>query len=165
MGLSWQQGPLSPGAIGRFLAFPSHCLRGSSMPNRYVDACECVSLVRGSPIANTSFSFSSLIAILWPTFPRPTLFQAPRNLPSILPGTATWVLRPGTASARVDKAHGPAADSILRTAVRKRADLIVLGVRARQGLTDRLIWPNAYRIVCDSRCPVLSVRMPEPRSA
>jgi nucleotide-binding universal stress UspA family protein len=53
---------------------------------------------------------------------------------------------------------GAPAESILRTAVQKRADLIVLGVRAGQGLSDRLMWPNACRVVCDSHCPVLSVR-------
>jgi len=58
--------------------------------------------------------------------------------------------------------NGTPAESILRTATQKRADLIVLGVRARQGLSDRLMWPNAYRIVCESSCPVLSVRIPEP---
>jgi len=57
---------------------------------------------------------------------------------------------------------GTPAESILKTATQKRADLIVLGVRARQGLSDRLMWPNAYRIVCESSCPVLSVRISEP---
>ena len=59
---------------------------------------------------------------------------------------------------------GPPADAILRTAVQKLADLIVLGIRSRQGLSDRLMWPNAYRVVCESSCPVLSVRTLEPRS-
>ena len=53
---------------------------------------------------------------------------------------------------------GRPADSILGTAVQKGADLIVLGMRASQGVSDRLMWSNAYRIVCDSHCPVLSVR-------
>jgi len=57
---------------------------------------------------------------------------------------------------------GTPADSILKTATQKKADLIVLGVRARQGLSDHWRWPNAYRIVCESSCPVLSVRISEP---
>lgn len=57
---------------------------------------------------------------------------------------------------------GLPADTILRTAMQKRADLIVLGLRASSGLSDRLMWPNAYRIVCESSCPVLSVRTVAP---
>lgn len=53
---------------------------------------------------------------------------------------------------------GPPADVILRAAGEKRADLIVLGVKARRAFADRLMWPNAYRIVCESLCPVLTVR-------
>jgi nucleotide-binding universal stress UspA family protein len=53
---------------------------------------------------------------------------------------------------------GPPADVILRAAGQKRADLIVLGVKARHAFADRLMWPNAYRIVCESLCPVLTVR-------
>jgi nucleotide-binding universal stress UspA family protein len=57
---------------------------------------------------------------------------------------------------------GPPADSILGVALEKKADLIVLGVRAHQSLSDRLTWPNAYRIVCDSPCPVLTARTAGP---
>jgi nucleotide-binding universal stress UspA family protein len=53
---------------------------------------------------------------------------------------------------------GPPADVILGAAGQKRADLIVLGVQARRPFADRMMWPNAYRIVCESLCPVLTVR-------
>jgi nucleotide-binding universal stress UspA family protein len=53
---------------------------------------------------------------------------------------------------------GSPVDVILRVADERQADLIVLGVRAPYSLADRLMWPNAYRIVCESRCPVLTVR-------
>ena len=40
--------------------------------------------------------------------------------------------------------RGDPADSILRTAVQESADLIVLGMRASQGMSDHLMWRNAY---------------------
>jgi nucleotide-binding universal stress UspA family protein len=57
---------------------------------------------------------------------------------------------------------GPPVDVVLRAAAQKLADLIVLGVNARRPLADRLVWPNAYRIVCESLCPVLTVRTEGP---
>jgi len=56
---------------------------------------------------------------------------------------------------------GPAANVILRVAAQKNSDLIVVGIRAARVLADRLMWPNAYRIVCEAACPVLSVRLYE----
>lgn len=55
---------------------------------------------------------------------------------------------------------GPAADVILRMAEEHWADLIVLGVRSPYYMSDRLMWPNAYRIMYQSSCPVLTVRTP-----
>lgn len=52
---------------------------------------------------------------------------------------------------------GAPADAILRTAVQKHADLIVMAVHAGR-MADRLMWPNAYRVVCEAACPVLTVR-------
>jgi nucleotide-binding universal stress UspA family protein len=52
---------------------------------------------------------------------------------------------------------GAPADAILRTALQKHADLIVMGVHAER-MADRLMWPNAYRVVCAAACPVLTVR-------
>ena len=38
MGLAWQQGPLAPGAIGRFLV-PDRCPNGCCSPSRCAAAC------------------------------------------------------------------------------------------------------------------------------
>ena len=37
------------------------------------------------------------------------------------------------------------------------ADLVVMGVHTK-GVLQRLLWPHAYKIVCESSCPVLTVR-------
>ena len=57
---------------------------------------------------------------------------------------------------------GSPVDTILKEADRISADLIVLGLGAPRKLADRLGWSNAYRVVCGSHCPVLTVREPFP---
>jgi nucleotide-binding universal stress UspA family protein len=61
-------------------------------------------------------------------------------------------------SCRVVEANS-AVDAILRCAAAE-ADLIVSGVRAPQSILERLTWSNAYRIVTEASCPVLTVRAP-----
>ncbi len=61
-------------------------------------------------------------------------------------------------SCRVVEASSP-VDAILRCAAAE-ADLIVSGVRAPQSILQRLVWTNAYRIVTEASCPVLTVRAP-----
>ena len=71
MGLSWQQGPLSPGAIGRFLVaepLPKDCYT----PSLCAGACACASAAPGLPRASMSFCCSNPATIRWPTFRRPT---------------------------------------------------------------------------------------------
>jgi nucleotide-binding universal stress UspA family protein len=60
-------------------------------------------------------------------------------------------------SCRVVEANNP-VDVILRCAA--EADLIVSGVRAPQSIPERFTWSNAYRMVTEAACPVLTVRAP-----
>ncbi len=53
---------------------------------------------------------------------------------------------------------GKVVPTILRTEAEIDADLLVMGVRSPLGLLDRLMWPNAYEIVREAACPVLTVR-------
>ena len=53
---------------------------------------------------------------------------------------------------------GKVVPTILHTEVEIDADLLVMGVRPWWGLRDRLMWPNAYEIVREAACPVLTVR-------
>ena len=53
---------------------------------------------------------------------------------------------------------GKVVPTILRTEAEIEADLLVMGVRPWSGLLDRLMWPNAYEIVREAACPVLTVR-------
>ena len=58
-------------------------------------------------------------------------------------------------------ATGDPAQAIVKTAADRGAELIVLGVRAPAGLSDRLGWSTAYDVVRDAPCPVLTVRCAE----
>jgi nucleotide-binding universal stress UspA family protein len=53
---------------------------------------------------------------------------------------------------------GKVVPAILHTVVEIGADLLVMGVRPWSGVLDRLMWPNAYEIVREAACPVLTVR-------
>ena len=53
---------------------------------------------------------------------------------------------------------GKVVPTILRTEAEIGADLLVMGVHPWSGLVDRLMWPNAYEIVREADCPVLTVR-------
>jgi nucleotide-binding universal stress UspA family protein len=53
---------------------------------------------------------------------------------------------------------GDAADSILRLAGDRQADLIVLGVRRTAEFAGHLPPATAYKVVCQAHCPVLTVR-------
>ena len=54
--------------------------------------------------------------------------------------------------------RGTAADQIVRTARRRRADMIVIGTHGRAGLRKLLMGSVAGRIVSESTVPVLTVR-------
>lgn len=54
--------------------------------------------------------------------------------------------------------HGYFPTAILEYADTHEIDLIVLGLRTREPYIERLIWQHAYRIVCEARSPVLTIR-------
>ena len=53
---------------------------------------------------------------------------------------------------------GKTVPCILQTARETGADLLVMGVRPAVPALSRFMWPNAYEIVRESSCPVLTVR-------
>jgi nucleotide-binding universal stress UspA family protein len=55
---------------------------------------------------------------------------------------------------------GLVVETILRVAIRRKADVIVLGVSARRTIADRLGETPAYRVLCRAPCPVLTIREP-----
>jgi nucleotide-binding universal stress UspA family protein len=55
-------------------------------------------------------------------------------------------------------ATGKVVPTILRTADAIEADLLVMGVRPPGAVLGRVMWPHAYEVVRESRCPVLTVR-------
>ena len=52
---------------------------------------------------------------------------------------------------------GAQSDLILQVADQTAADLIVLAVPSTHRFSDRFVSTNSYRVVCDARCPVLTV--------
>lgn len=58
---------------------------------------------------------------------------------------------------------GRIKEKILEVANEEAADLLVLGVRPSGGVLDRLVIPHAYELVCESPCPVLTLREPAKR--
>ena len=95
MGLSWQQGPLSPGAIGRFLVpqpLPDRLLYVEPLRRRM----RVLSAGTGSPIASTFCCSLSPAAILWPTSRRPISLRAHLKIWIMPLGTPTSELRLGT---------------------------------------------------------------------
>jgi nucleotide-binding universal stress UspA family protein len=55
-------------------------------------------------------------------------------------------------------AVGEPVQQILRIAEETRADLIIMGAKARGSLAGNVPYTKAYRVVCGARCPVLTVR-------
>ena len=56
---------------------------------------------------------------------------------------------------------GTAADCILHAAKQHKPDVIVLGIRQREGFARRVRWATAYEVVRHAPCPVLTVRAPD----
>ncbi len=56
---------------------------------------------------------------------------------------------------------GTAADCILGVARDREVDVIVLGIRQREGFARRVRWATAYEVVRHAPCPVLTVRAPD----
>jgi nucleotide-binding universal stress UspA family protein len=53
---------------------------------------------------------------------------------------------------------GPVVPAILHTLNEKGVDLLVIGVHRSSSVLDRLMFPHAYELVCESSCPVLTLR-------
>jgi nucleotide-binding universal stress UspA family protein len=53
---------------------------------------------------------------------------------------------------------GPVVPVILHALNELDADLLVIGVRRSSSVLDRLVFPHAYELVCESSCPVLTLR-------
>jgi nucleotide-binding universal stress UspA family protein len=53
---------------------------------------------------------------------------------------------------------GEPVEEILRIARETKADLIIMGAKARSSLAGNVPHSKAYRVVCGARCPVLTVR-------
>ncbi|HVC18778.1 MAG TPA: universal stress protein [Vicinamibacterales bacterium] len=58
---------------------------------------------------------------------------------------------------------GDVAGTILRTARRERADLLVLGTHGRSGVAKLILGSVATRVIAGAPCPVLTVRGRPPR--
>jgi nucleotide-binding universal stress UspA family protein len=54
-------------------------------------------------------------------------------------------------------------DIILKTAAAKKCDLIVMGTHGRSGVTHLLLGSVAEKIVRSAKCPVLTMRVAEPK--
>lgn len=55
---------------------------------------------------------------------------------------------------------GRVVPTILQAVEQAAADLLVIGVHPSRGVLDRLMFPHAYELVCESSCPVLTLREP-----
>ncbi len=53
---------------------------------------------------------------------------------------------------------GRVVPTILHVLNEMEADLLVIGVHPSRGLLDRLMFPHAYELVCESPCPVVTLR-------
>jgi len=53
---------------------------------------------------------------------------------------------------------GEPVEEILRVAKEAKAELIVMGAKARKSLAGNVPHTKAYRVVCEAHCPVLTIR-------
>jgi nucleotide-binding universal stress UspA family protein len=53
---------------------------------------------------------------------------------------------------------GNPVDEILKAVRSRQADLLVLGIRSGSAMTGHLPAANTYRLVCETTCPVMTVR-------
>lgn len=76
-----------------------------------------------------------------------------RRLKGMLPPEAELWCEP---EIRVE--FGDPAETILASALKEEADLLVLGIRRSGNFSGHLPPATAYKVVCQSRCPVLTIR-------
>ena len=53
---------------------------------------------------------------------------------------------------------GEPAEQILRIAEETKAQLIVMGAKAKKSLAGNVPHTKAYRVVCGAQCPVMTIR-------
>ena len=75
---------------------------------------------------------------------------------------AAW--RQGGVTPSVVVEVGSKVKTILHVADTTGADLIILGISAKDNASGKFEWDDAYQVVCSARCPVLTVRntFPDP---
>jgi nucleotide-binding universal stress UspA family protein len=56
--------------------------------------------------------------------------------------------------------HGVPYEEILKLASENKIDLIITGTHGRKGLDRAIIGSTAERVVRNSHCPVMTIRMP-----
>jgi nucleotide-binding universal stress UspA family protein len=75
---------------------------------------------------------------------------------------AAW--RQGGVTPSVVVEMGSKVKTILHAADATGADLIILGISAKNNAPEKFEWADAYQVVCSAHCPVLTVRntFPDP---
>ncbi len=73
---------------------------------------------------------------------------------------ARELLSGGCAALEIELRSGHAAENLVRAAVERQADLIVLGARGQRGVLDVLLGGVATQVVEHAPCPVLLAREP-----
>jgi nucleotide-binding universal stress UspA family protein len=76
-----------------------------------------------------------------------------RRLHSLVPAEAPQWCEP---ELRIE--FGEPSEAILQTALAENADVVVLGIRRSGSFSGHLPPATAYKVVCQSRCPVLTIR-------
>src|SRR5262245_29416486 len=104
MGLSWQTGPLSRGAIGLFFV-PGPLPKRLLYASRCAGACACASAEPGSPIARMSSCRSNLCRCPVAYFAETDVSSDTYTAPSKLPGIPTSVSPSGTPSEWASRPH------------------------------------------------------------
>jgi universal stress protein A len=116
-----------------------------------------VYFVTGAPEPQLGFEPALERPLGTPTPPRPTVVlhdhheAALTQLRGLMPASfqGAW---------DADVAAGPPAETIVRMAHERSADLIVMGTRGRTGLSHVLLGSVAEKVVRLAPCPVLTVR-------
>jgi nucleotide-binding universal stress UspA family protein len=116
-----------------------------------------VYFITGFPRAQPEFDAALGGRLSTPTPPQPTVIRYDHNeealgqLRDLMPDTfhGAW---------EVEVAVGPPADTIVRVAQKRDADLIVMGTHKRTGLQHMFLGSVAEKVVRLAPCPVLTVR-------